>query len=780
MIPRILHIIWVGNESLRPDNLIQSWAQHHPDWQVKLWGNADLTSQPWRMRPRFLELGERDCATLAGAMKWEILWKEGGVVVPADSLCLAPLDEAWLRTGLLAHWEQEQAFPGLIGCSVVGCEAGNPLVDHLIEQMLHDPELARLPPSEAVGAHRLTKACQDTRYDGLRVLPSHTFQPRHPDAPPYRGTDAVHALELFGGRLGLLNSLQGIDPEALRLQFQASMQAGSQSAPEGPLFSVVIPTFNRRDDVVQAVGSVLPQAMSDTEVLVIDDGSTDGTTQTLADLKDRRLRSIRQTNQGVAAARNTGIENAKGRFIVWLDSDDLLMPGTLDAYRRHLADANTQTDILFGNLQVRRPGQSVTEVWSYDQTLAQPLLPRLLNNNLLPNPGTAVRRALYERLGGYDTSLPASEDYDFWLRSAAHQVHFAHVAHIVAEYRIHAGSVSSDAHRNQQADAQLVHKALLSHPWATLFPSLDWTQAQQAQALALLQATAAQMKRQAWREVSELAASLQMNTATLAGDESGATKARLAPSPAAAPSSPTPTDARSQHQARRLQEVMQQYRVLAQQPSPRFALNWEDRWLCLDDNTSSTGFDRHYTLHPAWAARVLAQSRPARHVDFSSSLQFITQISAFVNTEFYDVRPVDLGLSGLRCGHADLTRLPFESNSLESVSCMHVVEHVGLARYGDELDYDGDLKAISELQRVTAHGGQMLFVVPIGGQARIQFNAHRIYTHTQVCDLFAGWQLKEFALIPDDPQDGQLIVNATRAQSDRQRYGCGCFWFVKS
>lgn len=225
--------------------------------------------------------------------------------------------------------------------------------------------------------------------------------------------------------------------------------------------------------------------------------------------------------------------------------------------------------------------------------------------------------------------------------------------------------------------------------------------------------------------------------------------------------------------------IPQQFLVLRRVAAPRFALRWQDRWLCLRDATSLTSFDRHYVFHTAWACRILAESRPAEHVDISSSLYFVATASAFVPIRFYDYRPAQLGLSGLTCDQADLTRLHFADNSIASLSCMHVVEHVGLARYGDPLDYDGDLKAVAELRRVLAVGGQLLFVVPIGGEARIQFNAHRIYTYRSVLAMFEGFELVEFALIPDDGSTMSLVRHAEESLSNAQRYGCGCFWLRK-
>lgn len=213
-------------------------------------------------------------------------------------------------------------------------------------------------------------------------------------------------------------------------------------------------------------------------------------------------------------------------------------------------------------------------------------------------------------------------------------------------------------------------------------------------------------------------------------------------------------------------------------PGARLPVCWAERRPCLGDRTAATEFDRHYTYHPAWAARVLAQTRPSLHIDISSILSFAATVSAFVPIRFYDYRPASLDLPGLESATADLTALPFASGTIASLSSMHVVEHIGLGRYGDPLDPDGDTKAMTELERVLAPGGSLLFVVPVG-RPRVVFNAHRIYSHSQITTQFAGLKLRQFALIADDPAAGGLIVDAPPALADAQEYGCGCFWFIK-
>jgi hypothetical protein len=107
---------------------------------------------------------------------------------------------------------------------------------------------------------------------------------------------------------------------------------------------------------------------------------------------------------------------------------------------------------------------------------------------------------------------------------------------------------------------------------------------------------------------------------------------------------------------------------------------------------------------------------------------------------------------------------------------MHTVEHIGLGRYGDALDPAGDIKAVNELQRITASNGDILFVTPVGRQ-RIEFNGHRIYSYELVLEMFKDCHLHEFALIPDA---GGLIENADPAIVKEQQYACGCFWFKKN
>ena len=225
----------------------------------------------------------------------------------------------------------------------------------------------------------------------------------------------------------------------------------------------------------------------------------------------------------------------------------------------------------------------------------------------------------------------------------------------------------------------------------------------------------------------------------------------------------------------RFVKYLNEFKKIRKGTGKRFPVEWKDAYPCLQDALSYTPFDQHYIYHPAWAARKVVSINPKLHIDISSILSFSSIISAVVPVKFYDYRPAKLNLTNFESEFADLLQLPFQDNSIESLSCMHTVEHIGLGRYGDPLDASGDLKAIEELKRVLAPGGNLLFVTPVGKPV-VQFNAHRVYSFEQIASYFQPLRIKEFALIPDE---GGLIEHADPALVANQKYGCGCFWFTK-
>lgn len=204
-------------------------------------------------------------------------------------------------------------------------------------------------------------------------------------------------------------------------------------------------------------------------------------------------------------------------------------------------------------------------------------------------------------------------------------------------------------------------------------------------------------------------------------------------------------------------------------------LHLKDSYPCLRDRVSTTPFDAHYFYQAAWLARNLADRQPHLHVDIGSDIRMNNVLSAFVPVEFIDYRPLDVNLSGLACSKGDLSALDRDDGSIPSLSCLHVIEHVGLGRYGDSLDPQGSFKALSELSRVLAPGGYLYVSLPVGRE-RVCFNAHRVFHPATIMSAMPELTLVRFALVDDDSQFHEI---STIDLGAAQEYGCGMFVFSK-
>jgi SAM-dependent methyltransferase len=197
----------------------------------------------------------------------------------------------------------------------------------------------------------------------------------------------------------------------------------------------------------------------------------------------------------------------------------------------------------------------------------------------------------------------------------------------------------------------------------------------------------------------------------------------------------------------------------------------EDVHPCLDDRVTTTPFDPHYLYQSVWALHSIADRRPPTHVDIGSDIRFVTAATALTEVIFVDLRPLRADVSNLTCAEGSILALPFPDRSLASLSCLHVVEHIGLGRYGDPLDPAGTVDACRELQRVLAPGAILLLSLPVG-RRRTAFNAHRIHLATEVLGFFAELALRTFALVDDQ---GNLRRDARVEEGDDLEYGCGLY-----
>jgi glycosyltransferase involved in cell wall biosynthesis len=180
-----------------------------------------------------------------------------------------------------------------------------------------------------------------------------------------------------------------------------------------PLVTVVIPTFNRGWVIQKAVDSVLAQDYGNIQLIVVNDGSTDNTGSILSHYGER-ITVINQPNMGVSAARNTGIKNAGGAFVAFLDSDDSWLPSKLSAQITFFNE-NPDADICQCEEIWIRKGKRVNPRFKHKKPSGM-IFEQSLHLCLVSPSAVIIKKSLFQEKGLFDETLPACEDYDLWLR----------------------------------------------------------------------------------------------------------------------------------------------------------------------------------------------------------------------------------------------------------------------------------------------------------------------------------------------------------------------------
>jgi len=202
-----------------------------------------------------------------------------------------------------------------------------------------------------------------------------------------------------------------------------------------------------------------------------------------------------------------------------------------------------------------------------------------------------------------------------------------------------------------------------------------------------------------------------------------------------------------------------------------------------DRFTESGTMKGHYFHQDLYVARKIFKNEPLRHIDIGSRNDgFVAHVAVFRQIEIIDIREQTSKVPNIIFRRADLMQLPGDMiNTFDSISSLHAIEHFGLGRYGDPIDYNGHLKALENITRMLQTGGKFYFSVPIGSQ-RIEFNAHRVFSVRYLLDIFnEKFNLNSFSYV-DDKGDFFENVETNQLEIDKNygcNYGCGIFELTK-
>ncbi len=210
----------------------------------------------------------------------------------------------------------------------------------------------------------------------------------------------------------------------------------------------------------------------------------------------------------------------------------------------------------------------------------------------------------------------------------------------------------------------------------------------------------------------------------------------------------------------------------------QFKISFTSLYPILSDRTMQAGSTKgHYFLQDLYYAQLLYNEKPNKHYDVGSRVDgFVSNVASFREINFIDIRPLDVDIKNINFIQGSITELPFQDNSLESVSSLHVIEHIGLGRYGDPLNPNGYLDAAKELSRVLAKGGKLYLSTPCGKE-QLYFDAHRVFDPKTIVNAFSELTLKSYSLIDDN--GSKIIQDNDFSITNNCEFGCGLFIFQK-
>ena len=204
-------------------------------------------------------------------------------------------------------------------------------------------------------------------------------------------------------------------------------------------------------------------------------------------------------------------------------------------------------------------------------------------------------------------------------------------------------------------------------------------------------------------------------------------------------------------------------------------LHFLDSYPMIYDRTIETPFDAHYFYQAVWATQRIIQNAPNVHLDLGSDNRYVGLLTTHLPVFFLDIRPLNISLPNFYSITGDVLSLPISSGSINSISSLHVVEHIGLGRYGDSLNPRGTEYACRELSRILSPSGNLYISLPVGIQ-RTCFNAHRIHDPLCIYDLFPNLKLVEFSAVDDK---GKLHLNTSPELLKSANHACGLYWLKK-
>lgn len=456
-IPKIIHQLWIG-EKPAPTNLMKTWKEKHPDFEYIFWNEDEFKKRhmTFRCQSKIDEIEEINGK--ADIIRWEILYKYGGVFLDADSICIEPFDDIIMSKKCFAGWENEQVRKGLIATGTMGFPPQHPLVKEAIHWIKHNEvsqAKAGLMAWQSVGPGLLTRMYDTKQFKDLHIFPSYTFLPIHLTRLEYEGHGKVYAFQAWGSTKQSYDDMNSLElPE----QFYTPIKS----------VSVLVSSYNTKSIYIQdCLNSIREQVGHfNIELVWINDGSNMLNTQLLKRMLDNFQKTTRFTrivyhennkNQGVSYSLNKGLYMCSNDIIIRMDSDDIMFK---DRILNQLTYMDENPDVVICGAQICMFKNDINNIVS--ETKHTPIH---LNDYikqpkqwLVNHPTLCYRKSAILSVGNYDPKYNKIEDFELMLRVLKKYKYIHNLDDTLLYYRIHDQQVT---HNGYGSEREKFHKQRL-------------------------------------------------------------------------------------------------------------------------------------------------------------------------------------------------------------------------------------------------------------------------------------------------------------------------------
>lgn len=450
IIPRVLHQLWIGDQSKRPSNLMETWRAMHTDWEYISWSEAEIERRGIKFEC------ERQIADIpeingkADIMRWEILYQMGGVFMDADSICLEAMDpDIFLTRNGFSCFENEQNRRGLVACGAMGFPPKHPLlrdiIDHIKTLDLR-PQVCNLKAWMTVAVSLITRKLDGGLYPDFTIFPSYMFIPHHFTGVKYQGHKRVYAYQAWGSTYNsyqMLNGI-GIPPDLL-------------PPPSDKWCSILISSYNTRAEYIEECLESIRAQIDHIgfEVVWINDGSDAEHTTALRSALEKFERGSRfvrvvyhetTENRGIAASLHDGVSLCSHEIIIKMDSDDIMKYNRI-ARQMEFMEKNPDCAICGANVHFFSGSgaeKKFTTQTNHPTEVSWIAFKNAPSAWFFNHPTMCVRKSAIIKVGNYNKSLTKTpfEDFELELRILRRYGKIYNLPDVLLNYRIHENQVT--------------------------------------------------------------------------------------------------------------------------------------------------------------------------------------------------------------------------------------------------------------------------------------------------------------------------------------------------